>query len=198
MALVVYEGPNSDKLPTSSYTSPLETTSSCSGETMSGNGRSSYVGLVKTASILHFGNNFHWVYVKHYEYIFSALLFLIPSHVLTFFYFRCLISSSRIKELHGDLSIIYVLMHYLNLMGCLITQQSYLNGLLQTLFMTPEFRRAVLSWPYHLKDGELEEQCIPLQLQRLFGLLQLSKSKAVDTVALTKYLCSVTTFILLF
>jgi len=114
MALVVYEGPNADKLPVGSYASTSETSSSSGSDIICGNGRSSYVGLSNQGA-------------------------------------TC-----------------------------------YLNGLLQTLFMTPEFRRAVLAWPYHLKDGELEEQCIPLQLQRLFGLLQLSKNKAVDTVALTK------------
>jgi len=31
----------------------------------------------------------------------------------------------------------------------------------------------------------VEEWCIPLQLQKLFGLLQLSKDRAVDTIALT-------------
>ena len=62
----------------------------------------------------------------------------------------------------------------------------YLNSLIQTLFMTPDFRRAVFKWKYDpVKDGE-EEHCIPLQLQKLFGYLQLSSMKAVDTVALTK------------
>ena len=62
----------------------------------------------------------------------------------------------------------------------------YLNSLLQTLFMTPDFRRAMFKWKYDpAKDGE-EEFCIPLQLQKLFGYLQLSSLKAVDTVALTR------------
>ena len=62
----------------------------------------------------------------------------------------------------------------------------YLNSLIQTLFMTPDFRRAMFKWKYDpLKDGE-EEFCIPLQLQKLFGYLQLSSLKAVDTVALTR------------
>ena len=55
--------------------------------------------------------------------------------------------------------------------------------------MTPDFRRAVFKWKYDKKkDGE-ESLCIPLQLQRLFGYLQLSKSKAVDTVDLTRCVC---------
>jgi ubiquitin carboxyl-terminal hydrolase 47 len=54
------------------------------------------------------------------------------------------------------------------------------------MFMTPDFRRAIFTWKYDKeKDGE-ENLCIPLQLQRLFGFLQLSKSTAVDTVALTR------------
>ena len=62
----------------------------------------------------------------------------------------------------------------------------YLNSVIQTMFMTPDFRRAVFKWKYDKdKDGE-ESLCIPLQLQRLFGFLQLSKSKAVDTVDLTR------------
>jgi ubiquitin carboxyl-terminal hydrolase 47 len=61
----------------------------------------------------------------------------------------------------------------------------YLNGLLQTLFMTPEFRRAVYSWTYNSEKDGPAHQCIPLQLQRLFGMLQLSKS-AVTTIDLTK------------
>jgi ubiquitin carboxyl-terminal hydrolase 47 len=63
---------------------------------------------------------------------------------------------------------------------------SYLNGLLQTLFMTPEFRRAIFTWNYDKNKDGAEEWCIPLQLQRLFGLLQLSTQRAVDTVALTR------------
>ncbi len=62
---------------------------------------------------------------------------------------------------------------------------SYLNGLLQTLFMTPEFRKAIFTWNYNPEKDGAEEFCIPLQLQRLFGLLQLSSERAVSTVALT-------------
>lgn len=61
-----------------------------------------------------------------------------------------------------------------------------MNGLLQTLYMTPEFRKAIFTWKYNKqKDGD-EEYCIPLQLQRLFGLLQLSTNKSVDTIGLTR------------
>ena len=51
--------------------------------------------------------------------------------------------------------------------------------------MTPEFRKAIFTWNYDVSKHGAEEWCIPLQLQRLFGLLQLSKQKSVDTVALT-------------
>ena len=60
----------------------------------------------------------------------------------------------------------------------------YMNSLLQSLFMTPEFRRALYAWTYN-EDGDKAES-IPLQLQQLFGLLQLSEESAVDTKALTK------------
>jgi ubiquitin carboxyl-terminal hydrolase 47 len=62
----------------------------------------------------------------------------------------------------------------------------YLNSLLQTLFMTPEFRRAIFTWHYDRSKHTAEQHCIPLQLQRLFGQLALGKLRAVDTVALTK------------
>jgi hypothetical protein len=62
----------------------------------------------------------------------------------------------------------------------------YMNSLLQTLFMTPEFRAALYTWEYdEARDGG-RERCIALQLQRLFGLLQLGAMRAIDTVALTK------------
>ena len=62
----------------------------------------------------------------------------------------------------------------------------YMNSLLQSLFMTPEFRNAIYKWSYSPeKDGD-PEMCIPLQLQKLFGLLHLSEQPAISTVALTK------------
>lgn len=51
--------------------------------------------------------------------------------------------------------------------------------------MTPEFCRAIFTWHYNPSKHGAEEWCIPLQLQKLFGLLQLSKDRAVDTIALT-------------
>jgi ubiquitin C-terminal hydrolase len=52
--------------------------------------------------------------------------------------------------------------------------------------MTPEFRKAIFTWNYNIEKDGKEDLCIPLQLQRLFGMLQLSKQRSVDTVALTK------------
>lgn len=60
----------------------------------------------------------------------------------------------------------------------------YLNSLLQTLYMTPEFRNALYRWEF---DGTEEEgaKSIPFQLQKLFLLLQTSKKPAVGTTELT-------------
>ncbi|GIX87007.1 ubiquitin carboxyl-terminal hydrolase 47 [Caerostris extrusa] len=60
----------------------------------------------------------------------------------------------------------------------------YLNSLLQTLFMTPEFRNALYRWEF---DGTEDEgtKSIPFQLQKLFLQLQTSKKPAVGTTELT-------------
>uniref|UniRef100_A0AAQ4QMF7 Ubiquitin carboxyl-terminal hydrolase 47 n=1 Tax=Gasterosteus aculeatus aculeatus TaxID=481459 RepID=A0AAQ4QMF7_GASAC len=61
----------------------------------------------------------------------------------------------------------------------------YLNSLLQTLFMTPEFRNALYNWEFE----ETEEDpvtSIPHQLQRLFVLLQTSKKRAIETTDVTR------------
>ena len=56
----------------------------------------------------------------------------------------------------------------------------YLNSLLQTLYMTPEFRNAIYDWKFLPKeegdDAYRQEsaKCIPHQLQRLFLLLQVN------------------------
>ncbi|BFZ09544.1 hypothetical protein BsWGS_12583 [Bradybaena similaris] len=72
---------------------------------------------------------------------------------------------------------------YLGLVNQAMT--CYLNSLLQTLFMTPEFRNALYRWIF---DGTEEEKVksIPYQLQRLFLQLQTSKKKAVETTDLTR------------
>ncbi|XP_072906042.1 ubiquitin carboxyl-terminal hydrolase 47 isoform X3 [Hemitrygon akajei] len=61
----------------------------------------------------------------------------------------------------------------------------YLNSLLQTLFMTPEFRNALYRWEF--EEGEEDPvTSIPYQLQRLFVLLQTSKKRAVETTDVTR------------
>jgi hypothetical protein len=61
----------------------------------------------------------------------------------------------------------------------------YLNSLLQTLFMTPEFRSALFSWRSS-SSSLCAETCLPLQLQRLFAYMQLAKGGCVSTASLTK------------
>ena len=62
----------------------------------------------------------------------------------------------------------------------------YLNSLIQSLYMTPEFRLAIYSWEYdEEKDGKADE-CIPLQLQLLFQQLQAKETRATSTKNLTK------------
>lgn len=62
----------------------------------------------------------------------------------------------------------------------------YLNSLLQTLFMTPDFRSILYSWDYkEAEDKFNKEYCIPLQLQILFGSLQTSLRNKVSTKGLT-------------
>uniref|UniRef100_A0A8C9WBL0 Ubiquitin carboxyl-terminal hydrolase 47 n=1 Tax=Scleropages formosus TaxID=113540 RepID=A0A8C9WBL0_SCLFO len=61
----------------------------------------------------------------------------------------------------------------------------YLNSLLQTLFMTPEFRNALYNWEF--EEGEEDPvTSIPYQLQRLFVLLQTSKKRAIETTDVTR------------
>ena len=62
----------------------------------------------------------------------------------------------------------------------------YMNSLLQSLYMTPEFRIAIYKWKYDPEKDGNPEMCIPLQLQKIFALLQLSTQNAISTVALTK------------
>ncbi|KAL1416800.1 hypothetical protein MTO96_027510 [Rhipicephalus appendiculatus] len=60
----------------------------------------------------------------------------------------------------------------------------YLNSLLQTLYMTPEFRNALYRWEF---DGTEQDaaKSIPFQLQKLFLLLQTSSKSAIGTTDLT-------------
>ena len=48
----------------------------------------------------------------------------------------------------------------------------YMNSLLQTLFMTPEFRQLMYRWKWDEEEDLEKEECIPYQLQKLFGMLQ--------------------------
>jgi ubiquitin carboxyl-terminal hydrolase 47 len=61
----------------------------------------------------------------------------------------------------------------------------YMNSLLQSLFMTPEFRNTLFNWHYGGSDADAEE-CITLQLQLLFTRLQSLQSTSIKTTALTK------------
>ncbi|KAK1947352.1 Ubiquitin carboxyl-terminal hydrolase 47 [Phytophthora citrophthora] len=76
----------------------------------------------------------------------------------------------------------------------------YMNSLLQSMFMTPEFRQGLYNWTCHRavkraeeqedKEEEDEEEAdednIPLQLQNLFAKLQLTSKDSISTKALTK------------
>lgn len=62
----------------------------------------------------------------------------------------------------------------------------YMNSVLQTLFMTPEFRRGLYLWRYsHDIHGE-EGDSIPFQLQLLYARLQTKLFEYIDTRNLTK------------
>ncbi|KAA3675624.1 ubiquitin carboxyl-terminal hydrolase 47 [Paragonimus westermani] len=60
----------------------------------------------------------------------------------------------------------------------------YMNSLLQTLFMTPEFRNALYLWRFEGTSTEAVTS-IPYQLQRLFVQLYTTKSAAVSTNGVT-------------
>lgn len=62
----------------------------------------------------------------------------------------------------------------------------YLNSLLQTLFMTPEFRKHILSWKFDENIHDRREDCIPFQLQKLFARMQLKFRDSEMTEDLTK------------
>ncbi|XP_063969963.1 ubiquitin carboxyl-terminal hydrolase 47-like [Lytechinus pictus] len=61
----------------------------------------------------------------------------------------------------------------------------YLNSLMQTLYMTPEFRNAVYKWEY-TDTQEERSKSIPYQLQRLFIQLQTSKKRSIETTDVTR------------
>ncbi|CAI2324179.1 unnamed protein product [Caenorhabditis sp. 36 PRJEB53466] len=68
----------------------------------------------------------------------------------------------------------------------------YLNSLVQSLYMTPEFRNAMYEWEYvqqpaHAKEQKRKaDQSIPCQLQKLFLLLQTSDNDSLETKDLTQ------------
>ncbi|KAA0190537.1 Ubiquitin carboxyl-terminal hydrolase 47 [Fasciolopsis buskii] len=59
----------------------------------------------------------------------------------------------------------------------------YMNSLLQTLFMTPEFRNALFQWKFEDPRQEAETN-IPYQLQRLFVQLCVTSHSAVSPLGL--------------
>ncbi|XP_078000160.1 ubiquitin carboxyl-terminal hydrolase 47-like [Glandiceps talaboti] len=63
----------------------------------------------------------------------------------------------------------------------------YLNSLLQSLYMTPEFRNALYRWVFDGNGGFGEDtKSIPYQLQRLFVQMQTSDKKSVETTDVTR------------
>ena len=62
----------------------------------------------------------------------------------------------------------------------------YLNALLQSLFMTPEFRMNLLNWKYDKNNHGDKQDSIPYQLQKLFARLQLKIRHAEETKDVTK------------
>lgn len=62
----------------------------------------------------------------------------------------------------------------------------YLNSLLQTLFMIPEFRLNILNFTYNSSIHGNKDDCIPYQLQKLFIKLNLKKTQYTNTKGLTR------------
>ncbi|KAH7701979.1 ubiquitin carboxyl-terminal hydrolase 47-like protein [Aphelenchoides avenae] len=60
----------------------------------------------------------------------------------------------------------------------------YLNSLIQTLYMTPEFRNAIYTWKFNGNSVD-ETKNITFQLQKLFLLLQSSNKSSLETTDLT-------------
>ncbi|GAA28411.2 ubiquitin carboxyl-terminal hydrolase 47 [Clonorchis sinensis] len=60
----------------------------------------------------------------------------------------------------------------------------YMNSLLQTLYMTPEFRNALYCWRFQGTEAEAVTS-IPYQLQKLFVQLYATKNTAVSTTGVT-------------
>ena len=62
----------------------------------------------------------------------------------------------------------------------------YMNSLLQTLFMTPQFRRELYKYRFDSTSEESTSDSIPHQLQQLFLKLQLSDGNTASTRKLIK------------
>lgn len=62
----------------------------------------------------------------------------------------------------------------------------YLNSLIQTLYMTPEFRNALYRWRFE-GTAEEQEKSIPFQLQSLFIQLQTTEKASIGTTNLTQF-----------
>lgn len=56
----------------------------------------------------------------------------------------------------------------------------YMNSLLQTFYMTPEFRNAIYKWKYNSQIHGKQEDSILYQLQVLFTKLQSDFPKEVE------------------
>uniref|UniRef100_A0A914MLZ7 USP domain-containing protein n=1 Tax=Meloidogyne incognita TaxID=6306 RepID=A0A914MLZ7_MELIC len=68
----------------------------------------------------------------------------------------------------------------------LVNQAStcYLNSLIQTLYMTPEFRNAIYKWQFNGSNAQ-EHKNIQFQLQKLFLTLQTNQKSSLETKELT-------------
>lgn len=62
----------------------------------------------------------------------------------------------------------------------------YMNSLLQTLFMTPDFLFRLYQWKWDESRHSSKELCIPYQLQLLFCKLHLRQSSIIETTGLTR------------
>ena len=72
----------------------------------------------------------------------------------------------------------------------------YLNSLLQTFGQTVELKRQLFSHEFSealISPLGSEEECIPLQLQRLFARLEMSRLRAVNT-KVRRFCCCVCLF----
>ncbi|EAR96896.3 ubiquitin carboxy-terminal hydrolase (macronuclear) [Tetrahymena thermophila SB210] len=62
----------------------------------------------------------------------------------------------------------------------------YMNSVIQTLFMTQEFRYNIFSQNIDVDKVKQIEKSIPIQIQKLFALLQIKKDKKISTQDLIK------------